>query len=267
MIAPAMASVGLPARRYNVELVKKNRSHWYDVRALTGEQLAFLPGVTGVLGVIAKPMLIPWATKMALQAAEAALMDRLKGKPEARIKLTPQWVAEVVKEAKERPDKIKDEAADLGTMAHQVFDDVVLGKEVLIENVPEAIKQPVQNFLDWLKSSGVQLVMGDTAVASIAAGFGGKIDALGWKDGQYGIIDFKTSSGIWPEYALQVAAYAHGFEETFGVPIGFAEIVRFDKNKPIFEHKRISNLTVSYGAFAAAKELQSILKDHVHFDD
>ena len=51
--------------KYNVELVKKGRSHFYEVK----EYGLLLPGVTGVLGVINKPALVPWAKREALAGA------------------------------------------------------------------------------------------------------------------------------------------------------------------------------------------------------
>lgn len=304
-MTPSMASVGLPTRKFNVELVKKGRGHWYDVTSLSGEKLAFLPGVTGVLGVINKPLLIPWATNQGIARAVSSILALMGGFKDEEIEsnatlisagikvakkkdefvpalaafladkfgishrsieLTHESIASIVESSIMAPEKIKKEAADLGTMAHQVFDRVVKGETVKIEDVPEAVRVPVKSFLDWLDGSGIQLIMGDTRVASIMEGFGGSLDALGWKDGQYGILDWKTSSGIWPEYALQVAAYAQGFEETFGVPIGWAEIIRFDKTRPVFEHKRVANLTMSYGAFAAARELKNLLNEP-QYDD
>lgn len=261
-----MASVGLPERKYDVQLIEKNRSHWYSVTTKDGKN-RILPGVTGVLQVINKPALIPWAKKVTAEAIEAALMKRLAGKKEARIKLTPEWVAAVIAEGKARPDKIKDEAADLGTQAHQVFDRVVKGEKIDMKELPEILRPSVTSFLEWLAQAGIQLVMPDTKVASLSEGFGGSLDALGWKDDHYVLLDWKTSKGIYPEYGLQVAAYATAFEETFGVPIGEAHIVRFGKETPDWEHKRVANLTVSYGAFAAAKSLQSVLKDFQQYDD
>lgn len=265
-----MAKVGLPVRKFNVDLIKKGRGHWYQVTSLMGEPMGIFPGVTGYLGVIAKPALIPWATKEALKSAETALLARLKGKDKARVELTPEWIAEVMADAKARPDQIKQEAADLGTMAHQVIDRIVNGEEIKDEDIPEAVRAPVSNFMTWLKESRIEMVMGDTRVASVAEKFGGSLDALGWKDGRYVLLDWKTSSGIYTEYGLQVAAYATAFEETFGVPIGEAYIVRFDKKEPVWDPqkdvKRVSNLTVSYGAFAAAKTLKEALEEP-HFDE
>jgi len=75
-------------------------------------------------------------------------------------------------------------------------------------------------------------------------------------------LDWKTSSGIWPEYALQVAAYAQAFKETYGETIDKAYIVRFSKKLPVeFEVKEIKSLDDSFEAFLAAKKLRDCLAE------
>ena len=302
-----MAAVGLPTRKFEVELIKRGRSHFYQVTTKDGKQEVF-PGVTGKLSIINKPALVPWAANQGIARAVAAVIVNLgggkpdevesiatsiagfikdakkkagSGKPWAgelswllnqkfvlkkkTAKLDHTVLAAIVEAAAQAPDQVKTAAADLGTRAHAYFDKVVKGEEIKIDEVPEDIRMPVNSFLTWLKESGIQMVMGDTRVASLKDKFGGSLDALGWKDGKYILLDWKTSNGIYAEYALQVAAYAQAFEETFGVRIGEAHIVRFGKTTPDFEHKELENLTVSYGAFDHASQLQQLMKDYTHF--
>lgn len=313
MTTATMAAVGLPKARYQVSLIKKGRGHWYEVKDLSGVIIGVYPGVTGRLGVINKPMLVPWAAGMGSARAVAAVLAKLGAVKEDGIETAANRVYELVKQAKasrpkgevswaanlgallaaefkvtrktaklnhellavimedaaNAPDKVKTEAADLGTLAHDAIDRIVKGEDLKEEDIAEAVRVPVGNFRKWLEGSGIQLVLGDTAVASVADQFGGKLDALGWKDGKYIVVDFKTSGSIYPEYALQVAAYATAFEETYGVPVGEAIIVRFDKKEPVWDPakdlKWVSNLTISYAAFRHASDLQNILKDHEHF--
>lgn len=303
----SMAAVGLPTRKFDVELIKRGRSHFYQVTMKDGKQEVF-PGVTGKLSIINKPALVPWAANQGIARAVAAVVVLLGGAKADEVEATATIIAGLIKDAKKKagtgkpwaealsgllagqfklkkksakldqlvlasiiesaakaPDQVKEAAADLGTRAHAYFDKVVKGEEIKVDEVPEDIRTPVSSFLAWLKESGIQMVMGDTRVASLKDKFGGSLDALGWKDGRYILLDWKTSNGIYDEYALQVAAYAQAFEETFGVRIGEAHIVRFGKTTPDFEHKELANLTVSYGAFDHASQLQSMLKDFPHF--
>lgn len=302
-----MAAVGLPTRKYDVQLIQRGRAHFYQVTMKDGKQEVF-GGVTGKLQVINKPALVPWAANQGIARAVAAVIVLLGGAKADKVEVTATKIADLIKAAKKRagsgklwtealsallteqfklkkktakldhailaaiietasgaPNQVKEAAADIGTRAHAYFDKVVKGEAFKIEDVEADIQTPVQSFLGWLKESNIQMVMGDTRVASLKDKFGGSLDALGWRDGKYILLDWKTSNGIYEEYALQVAAYAQAFEETFGVPIAEAHIVRFGKTTPDFEHKELANLTVSYGAFDHASQLQSLMKDFSHF--
>lgn len=243
--------------RYRVELVVEGRSHLYDVYADDGT--VRFPGVTGFLGIISKPALVPWAKREALALVESALVKRLDGKRCAQVVLNKSWIDNVLTDAKKRPDQLKDEAADLGTRAHAFIDKIIHGCEP--DAIPPEIEAPVKAFKDWWKGSGIELVLGDTKVASRTHGYGGSLDALGRRDGKFIILDWKTSSGVYAEYALQVAAYAQAFTETFGLPCRDAIIVRFGKKAPVeFEVKELADVKRSFEAFLAAKALKEALE-------
>lgn len=243
--------------RYRVELVVEGKSHLYDVYAEDGTTR--YPGVTGFLGIINKPALVPWAKREALALVESALVKRLDGKRCAQVVLNKSWIDNVITDAKKRPDQIKDAAADLGTRAHAFIDKIIHGCEP--EAIPPEIEAPVMAFKDWWKRSGIELVLGDTKIASRTYGYGGSLDALGRRNGKYVILDWKTSTGIYAEYALQVAAYAQAFTETFGLPCQDAVIVRFGKKAPVeFEVKELADVKRSFEAFIAAKTLKELLE-------
>lgn len=247
---------------FRIDQVVEGRSHFYDVTVdgITER----MPGVAGFLSVINKPALVPWAKKEALSMVEKALLGRLANQSSAPIELTKAWITSVLSEASKRPQRITEEAADLGTQAHAMIDLIVRGEEPV--EVPEAIQAPVNAFREWWKSSGIRIVLGDTKVASRKFGYGGSLDALGWRDGKFLILDWKTSSGLYNEYALQVAAYAQAFSETYGCICEEAIVVRFGKKWPIeFEKKQVADLQLSFRAFLAAKELKEAL-DQPHFE-
>lgn len=248
---------------YQIDQVVEGKSHFYDVTA-DGVTERF-PGVTGFLGVINKPALVPWAKKEALSLVEKALLGRLGDQPSAPIELTKAWITSVLTDASKRPQKITQDAADLGTQAHAMIDLIVLGKEPT--EIPEPIQAPVNAFREWWKSSGIKIILGDTKVASRKFGYGGSLDALGWRDGKFVILDWKTSSGLYNEYALQVAAYAQAFSETYACICEEAIVVRFGKKLPVeFEKKEVNNLQFSFRTFLAAKELKESLEQS-HFQD
>jgi hypothetical protein len=251
------------APKFYVELVAENRAHFYDVYDKpNGVKSHRFPGVTGFLHVINKPALIGWAQKETLSLVEQALIRKLGTDETSTIQMDRDWITDLMRDAKARPEKIKDDAASLGTNIHAIIDKLIHGEKV---TYPEAYAPAVEAFQKWWKESGIELVLGDTKVASLKHGYGGSLDALGRRDGQFIILDWKTSNGIWPEMALQVAAYAQAFYETYGIYIQEGIIVRFGKKLPIdFEARKIGDLERSFAAFLAAKNLKQSL-DKPHF--
>lgn len=251
-----MSNLNLPEPKYQIELITQGKQHFYDVthNGITKR----VPGVTGILSVINKPALINWAKKEALSLVEQTLLKRLDGRKSARVTLNKKWVDELLIDAKKRPDILKDEAADLGTEAHAFIELIIHGVEPT--EIPEEIHAPVNAFKDWWKNSGIQLIAGDTKVASIKYGYGGSLDALGFRNGELIVLDWKTSNGIHIEYALQVSAYAQAFYETYGTECKSAIIVRFGKKPPIeFEKKEVLDLKQTFQAFLTAKQLKEML--------
>lgn len=253
---PTDLRIKLPLANYKVEQIVEKRKHLYRATLSDGTTRNG-GGVTGVLGIISKPALIPWATKTALSCAEAALTARIGGK----ITLTASWIKEIMEEAKKKPDKVKDDAADLGTRAHAFFDAFIRGEKV--DSVPEILVPAVTAFHNWIRESKIRVIQGDTKVFSLIHRYGGALDAIGMGDeGEFVLLDWKTSSGCYPEMALQVAAYSQAFKETYGIEVSRAIIVRFSKVPPVeFETKEVVDIKKSFNAFISAKELQSSLQE------
>ena len=90
--------------------------------------------------------------------------------------------------------------------------------------------------------------------------YAGAMDAIAYRDGSLVALDWKTSNGIYPEYALQVAAYAKALEEMTGNPVTEAWTVRFGKSAPEFEARQVIDLEKSFIAFRAALYLWRAIK-------
>lgn len=217
--------MNLPQSRYQV--TDPAGKHKYQIEIPGHDPITGLKSVTTVLGVISKPALYAWYAKTACDQIHAALQP-LVGQ---RVELTQQWVDRVVAEGRKRPTKVKDEAAELGTMAHAAFDEILAGKE---PKVPDQIRSAVDEFRKWFAASGIEVVASELAIGSAEYQFGGRIDAIGYRNGQWGILDWKTGAGIYGEYALQTAGgYAIALEEQFpGIKVEWVDIVRFAKKEP-----------------------------------
>ena len=201
----------LPPANYKVEQIVEKRSHLYLVSHDDGKQDKF-PGVTGRLNVISKPALYNWYAKQATENAQRALMAKLGGQKSKTVKLTEAWITEIIEESKKKPEGLKDQAAELGTLAHKYFEDYCNGIRQPIAEVLPAIQPSIERFLKWIDESGLTIVAGDTKVASIKHGFGGALDCilqvedatkmppeLQLSEGDYVLGDYKTSNGVYDE--------------------------------------------------------------------
>ena len=91
-------------------------------------------------------------------------------------------------------------------------------------------------------------------------GYAGAMDAVAYHEGRLVALDWKTSNGIYSEYALQVAAYAKALEEMTGEEVHEAWIVRLGKRAPEFEAKKVQDIESVFIAFRAALYLWKSLR-------
>ncbi len=238
-------------RLIEVELVEKGRGHYYKVGGMDD----LYPGVTTVLGsAVPKPWLVPWAAKEAANRIKSHLLEHAVNRP-----LTKEEIVALVETGRKEHEKKRDDAADVGTRAHKAIDAYIAGDKV---EITDDIRPAVDAFHQWQDKHPFRLVMGDTKVASIKHKFGGSLDILGESKDGIGIIDLKTSNQVSWEYALQVAAYAKAFEETFGEPIRWAMVLRVGKkDPPEFEARPIKNLEKAWESFLVCLEMREKLKE------
>lgn len=140
---------------------------------------AIVPGVTTVLGVLAKPALVPWANKLGLQGIDVR--------------------------------KYVDDKADIGTLGHAFVTDKLIGKETdtadFSANQIAAAENCAASFWEWEAKNHVESVhFVETPLISEMNRFGGTQDIFCRIDGKNTLIDLKTGKGIWPEHVYQVAA-------------------------------------------------------------
>lgn len=280
-----------------------NGTHRYKIETLDKKTVLAprLKSVTGVLNVINKPLLIPWATNQGIARTIASLIVRLDGVEHGDIDAAADWIAAAIKAAKKtagrdkswalafaaalaskyelnttaaldpavlaamaeaaskQPDKVKEAAADIGSQVHAAIEGIIKGEEPV---VPARIKMPVDEFRTWFAGTKTKVVAQELAVGSVKHLFGGRLDGLGLREiggrWRWGIADWKTSAGIYPEMALQVAGgYAIALEEQFpGLKIEWADIIRFAKAEPYgSEAKPVLSMDIARRAFIGALEL------------
>lgn len=187
----------------------KDKAH-IRYRLKSGE---IVPGVTTILGLLAKPALVPWANKLGLQGIDVK--------------------------------KYVDDKADIGILAHAMITDKLQGIETDLkdysQNQIDKAENSVLSFWEWEKDHKIEEVFFcERPLVSEVHGFGGTLDIYAKVNGKREIIDLKTGSGIYAEHIYQVATLKRLLEE-HNFPVDGTRIV----NIPRAETEAFLEKTVS----------------------
>jgi hypothetical protein len=166
------------------------------------------PSVTTILEILSKPALVTWKAQESVRAF-------IRHLNQFSTVLWEQGEAAVVKLALQTADEQRDKAAKLGSSIHLLAD--------LVQRAPEGAETAVEGFrvsdeekpyleawrrfTAFLEAQGASIVSSEHAVWG--EGYAGTYDLIVQMDGALWMVDIKTSKGIYPEYALQLAAYGH----------------------------------------------------------
>lgn len=159
---------------------------------------ATVPGVTGILKVLDKPAIVPWAQGI---VAEAAIRNRDK---------LAEWVAVGGEEGaitllKRAAETQRDKAASTGSEVHSLADALNRGIPVTI---PDELAPFVSAYQKWVADFEPHFLASEQMVYS-SLGYGGTLDSIAVIAGETWLLDIKTSKGTYSETALQLAAYAY----------------------------------------------------------
>jgi len=213
-----------------IRRTSSNGSRTYTINAVE------YPSVTTVLQIVAKPALLGWSRKVALEKVRHTLLDQMRT-GERLAGITPGWIDTMLEAARKRPDEERDQAADFGLRSHELIDSVLRGEETI---VPADLEPVMEGFDGWQAESGLDITATEQVVCSELHGYAGTFDAVATRDGEgVYVIDFKTSNGIYDEMSFQVAAYAQAYEEQTGQEVLGGYVVRFGKRKPEFETREV----------------------------
>jgi len=159
--------------------------YWLDGKRMTG--------VTTILGVLAKPALISWASKEACEYVRQ------------NLKLFEDLEA-VLEKAKNAYAQKRDKAADIGTLAHSLVETYIKTNN-FTPTGNEQIDAMVTQFIVWSQVNKVEFLNSEKVVWSREHFYGGKYDFTCKIDDKTYLGDYKTGSGIYFEMFLQCAGY------------------------------------------------------------
>lgn len=192
-----------------------------------------VPGVTTVIGLLAKPALINWAWRLGLEGQDF--------------------------------NKVRDKAANIGTITHYMCECVLKGEEPDMSEFCEAdinVATPMYNsFKKWFKSNRLVLVGSEVGVVSEAWQFGGTIDLIALDDGVLTLFDIKTSKGVYDEYKIQLSAYKEAWDEAHpDRKIEVIKVVHLDKETGDLSIHTYSDLKREFKIFTLLRELYVLMK-------
>lgn len=189
-----------------------------------------VPGVTTVLGILAKPALVPWANKLGLQGIDVS--------------------------------KYVDSLADVGTLAHRIVEAYLKKEEVdyldYTPNQRTLAENAAKKFFEWEKKNDFSVIKSELQLVSEKYYFGGTCDIYANLNGKKTLIDIKTSKACYAEHFTQVAAYKILLEES-GYPVEDAKILRIGREEAEgFDVKDVPMIDVHAEKFLACLKILQI---------
>ncbi|MEK6882165.1 MAG: hypothetical protein AABY22_21285 [Nanoarchaeota archaeon] len=174
-------------------------------------------GITSVLGVIAKPMLIQWAANEAVR--ELGWFDERKSinkeldltnfekRWEEIKKLERDEFFELLSKARYSHRKKKEKAGDIGHIVHKAIEKWI--KESKEPELDEQGMKMFNNFKSWTEKNNIKFLESEKKMYSEELWIAGTMDALIEKDNKKYVLDIKTTGGIYDRIPFfQCAGYS-----------------------------------------------------------
>jgi hypothetical protein len=194
-------SKGTASREEYTMSQPRNATTGRDGRTYRWRGETFTSVTTVINGGVPKPQLKAWGERL---VAETAWRRRAIWGD-----MTEHDAVDWLKRA---PFREMDRARVRGSHIHDWAERWALGQAPRLEDVPEGHRGHLRSFLQFVEDWHPQWEMSEASVYSRRWGYAGTLDALMRVDGLDGLalVDYKTGkSGVFPEVALQLAAYRY----------------------------------------------------------
>lgn len=175
-----------------------------------------LPSVTRVLSTLSKPKVTAWAVDTLVQHVVDNYYPGMS---------TEEMIL-LLQEAQQKPGQESQKATDTGSEVHDWIEGFLQGVPRGTPVDPQA-KRAVEAFLEWWHAEKRDFLLSEEIVAHPPLGYAGKVDLV-LRDGT--LVDFKTSKALYPEYRLQLGAYALALEWWEGITPTRGLLVRLGKD-------------------------------------
>jgi len=159
--------------------------------------------------------------------------------------------------------KVRDEAADAGTLAHAMVEAEIQGKLYQPDGYDtetiEKAHQAYKAYQEWKRQTQLRALETECPLVSEGHRFGGTLDAMFVQD-KLSLGDWKTSNSIYPDYLVQLSAYSILWRENYPtLPItGGFHLLRFSKEGD-FAHHWWGDLREAEEAFLLMRRLYDLM--------
>lgn len=169
--------------------------------------------------------------------------------------------------------KYMKEVGNIGTNVHELAQCFIEGLEFSIPKDDEVVINCFNKFLMWWESfqtDNFEVIFCEQSFTSKKYKYGGTADLLVKKDGEFVLVDFKTSKSIYSDYIVQGSAYREMIREKYNYDISKFVVARFGKESDDFEikeyNKDILDEAFNYfktirKAFDQDKKLTKLIKE------
>lgn len=114
----------------------------------------------------------------------------------------------------------RDAAGERGTMIHTAIQDLINGQTVDVRGWESRPLKQLQGFINfWHEKNPVVHDLERMVTHYGFVPYAGQMDFVGEIDGEVWLIDWKSSSDVYPSHHIQTAAYANAFEIDTQTPI------------------------------------------------
>ena len=207
-----------------------NKANIHTVyKVQSGERV---PSVTTILGILNKPALLQWAWQCGVDGLDYRT--------------------------------VRDNAADIGTLAHYLIMCHLRGEEPDVSEYSAQDIDKAENCLlkywNWEKEHSIKPVLVEVPLVSEEYGFGGTIDCLAQVGDALWLVDYKTGKAIYPEMIYQLAAYRQLLAEA-GYVVDKSRILRIGREASgDFEERVVSDLEKPWQLFQACLTVYNLQK-------
>lgn len=192
-----------------------------------------VPGATTITGLLNKPYLVRWANNLGLEGIDSS--------------------------------KYTDEAAAIGTLAHAMIQADLQGLEIDKSQYSplqiDLAENALISFFEWKSHHKIEPIYCEVPFVSDRMKYGGTVDCYCILDGKPTLLDFKTSKAIYPEYFVQLAAYAELLREN-GCEVAETRILRVGRDATEgFEERSVADTRKWFDIFRHLLDIYYLKKE------